>query len=296
MRLLRIIIALLGVISFGTAAAEDSNSRGLLFSERIYGSGSSLGLITKLDTAIGYQLNPYVAIEGGVPFYLVNPSNTVTTTAGTSGHSGIGNAYADVRLSVANPLVNYTSMLTVAAPTGDKSTGFSTGRPTFDWSNWFDHSFSRLTPFVNVGFANTIADTPYFVRPFSSFGYITHVEGGASYKIARRASVGASVYDIAPSGQQRVFSKLLVKAGGPPAGGQGHGRSGHQGVFETAGETVGTADIARDHGFSAWFAASPSKYAELEIGYSRSAEYALDSIFFGVSFNLRSLFGDPRHR
>jgi len=281
MRQTSINIALLGIISLQAVAAEDSNSRGLIFSERFYGSGSSLGLITKFDTAIGYQLNPYVAIEGGVPFYLVHPSNTVTTTTGTSGHSGIGNVY--------------TSMLTVAAPTGDKSTGFSTGRPTFDWSNWFDHSFSRLTPFMNVGFANTIADTPYFVRPFSSFGYITHVEGGASYKIARHASVGASVYGIAPSGQQRVFSKL-VKAGGPPAGNQGRGRSGHQGVFETASETVGAADIARDHGFSAWFAASPAKYAEVEIGYSRSAEYALDSIFFGVSFNLRSLFGDPRHR
>ena len=135
MRQTSINIALLGIISLQAVAAEDSNSRGLIFSERFYGSGSSLGLITKFDTAIGYQLNPYVAIEGGVPFYLVNPSNTVTTTAGTSGHSGIGNAYADVRLSVANPLVNYTSMLTVAAPTGDKSTGFSTGRPTFDWSN-----------------------------------------------------------------------------------------------------------------------------------------------------------------
>jgi hypothetical protein len=294
-------IALCCVISFSFAAllsaGDESGSRGLIFSERIQGSGSSLGLITKLDTAVGYQFNRYLAIEGGVPLYLINPSSTLRATTGTGSQSGIGDVHVDFRLSLANPVVNCTSMLTVGAPTGNKSTGFSTGRTTYDWTNWFDHSFSRLTPFASVGFANTIADTPYFVRPFSSFGFITHVEGGASYRIVRGVSIGASVYGIAPSGQQRVFSKVFKSgSSGPPSNGPARGRQGHQGVFETAGESVGTADIARDHGVSAWFAASPSKYAQLEIGYSRSVEYALDSVFFGVSFNLRSLFGDPRNR
>jgi hypothetical protein len=65
-------------------------------------------------------------------------------------------------------------------------------------------------------------------------------------------------------------------------------------VFENPGETVGTADITRDHGFSAWVGANPSKYVELELGYSRSMDYSLDSVFFGITFNLGSLI--PIHR
>ena len=266
------------------AQDEDAGERGFLFHERIQGSGSSLGLIAKFDTAFGYQFNRYLAVEGGVPFYAVNPSSTTSQVGGAQAAAGIGNAYVDLRLSLLNPAVNYTTALSAAAPTGDKSKGFSTGHMTYDWSNLFDRRFGRLTPFVNLGIANTITDTPFFIQPFSSFGFVTHVEGGGSYQLFRRLSVGASVYAIEPSGQQTVVSKLIP---GKNAGGNS-GRS-HHGVFETASVTVGSASIARDDGFSAWFSARPSRYATFLIGYSRSVEYALDSVFFGLNFNLSPL-------
>ena len=268
------------------AQDEDAGERGFLFHERILGSGSSLGLIAKFDTAFGYQFNRYLAVEGGVPFYAVNPSSTTSPVGGARAAAGIGNAYVDLRLSLLNPAVNYTTALSAAAPTGDKSKGFSTGHMTYDWSNLFDRRFGRLTPFVNLGIANTITDTPFFVRPFSSFGLVTHVEGGASYKLARIFSAGASIYGIEPSGQQTVFSKLIQgKSQNAGAG----GRHGHQGVFESSGETVGNADIARDHGFSAWLSARLSQYMALETGYSHSVQYALNSVFFGIDFNLSPL-------
>jgi len=49
--------------------------------------------------------------------------------------TGIGNAYMDLRLSLLNPAVNFTSLLTAAAPTGDKAAGFSTGHVTYDPKN-----------------------------------------------------------------------------------------------------------------------------------------------------------------
>jgi hypothetical protein len=263
-------------------AQSEGDSNGFLFNETIQGSRSSVGMINKLDTAVGYQFNRYLAVEGGLPVYFVNPSSSTMVATGATSQNGIGNAYLDFRLTLLNPAINYISLATVAAPTGDKSTGFSTGHVTYDWSNLFDHSFGRLTPFVNLGIANTITDTPFFVRPFTSYGFVTHVEGGASYKIVRALSVGASVYDIAPSGQQTVYSKL-IKSGHSGTG------QGHHGVFEQASVTVGTADIARDHGFSAWFTVKPWRYTAFEIGYSRSVEYALDSIFYGVNFNLGPL-------
>src|SRR6266446_250373 len=284
---IRTMTALLIVALSQTALLAEGggdDSRGFLISERIQGSGSPLGLVTKSDTAVGYRLNRYLTVEGGVPVYFLYPSTTMVQATGTGSQSGIGNVYAGLRLSFTNPVVNYTSGITVSAPTGDKSTGFSTGHATYDWTNSFEHSFARVTPFVNVGIANTITDTPYFVRPFTSFGFVSHLEGGANYKLSRATSLGASVYAIAPSGQQTVVSKLISGKSANPGTGTGHGRSGHQGVFETAQETVGTADILRDHGLSTWFSFRPSRYTEFEIGYSRSVVYALDSVFFGVDF------------
>jgi len=277
-----LVTLLLSQAAVAAETGEDGN--GFLLNERIQGSASTLGLITKFDTSAGYQFNRYLAVEAGLPVYFVNPSSSFSQATGTQAATGIGNVYADVRLSLENPLVNYTSLATVAAPTGDKATGFSTGHVTYDWSNLFDRSFGHVTPFGNLGIANTITDTPFFIRPFSSFGFVTHVEGGASYRLFRRLSVGASVYAIEPSGQQTVVSKLIP---GKNAGGNS-GRS-HHGVFETASVTVGNASIARDDGFSAWFSARPSRYATFLIGYNRSVEYALDSVFFGLNFNLSPL-------
>jgi hypothetical protein len=284
------IVLLLGMTAapVTVVAQNEANSEsGLLLHERISGSGSVLGLVTKFDTAVGYQFNRYLAVEAGLPVYAVNPSSTASEVTGVQAASGIGNVYADLRLSLLNPAVNFTSLLTAAVPTGDKSAGFSTGHVTYDWSNLFDRSFGPVTPFVDLGIANTITDTPFFIRPFTSYGFVTHLEGGASYKLWRIASVGASVYAIEPSGQQTVFSKLIPgKSQNPGAGNQSRGRHGQAGVFETDAVTVGNADITRDHGFSAWFSVRASKFASFEIGYSRSVEYALNSIFFGIDFNL----------
>src|SRR5690348_3675582 len=143
-------------------AQDELDVSGFTFTEHVQGSGSSLGLITKFDTAFGYRFNQHLAVEGGIPVYLVNPSSTYTAITNGRAQSGIGNAYGDVRLSLENPLVNYFSVLTVAAPTGDQSAGYSTGRETFDWSNLFDRTFGRTTPFVELGVGNTIMDQPYF--------------------------------------------------------------------------------------------------------------------------------------
>jgi hypothetical protein len=283
------LLVILGLSQPTIFAQSDEGSQGFLLNERIQGSASTLGAITKFDTSAGYQFNRYLAVEAGLPVYSVNPSSSVAQPTATQAATGIGNAYADLRLTLVNPLVNYTSLATVAAPTGDKAEGFSTGHVTYDWSNLFDRSFGRITPFVNLGIANTITDTPFFIRPFISYGFVTHVEGGATYKLVRRISVGASAYGIEPAGQQTVISRLTRGQGQNPGTGNGNGGGPNHGVFETAGTTVGTASIARDDGFSAWLSVRPSRYATFLVGYSRSVEYALDSVFFGLNFNLSPL-------
>jgi hypothetical protein len=45
-------------------------------------------------------------------------------------------------------------------------------------------------------------------------------------------------------------------------------------------------DIAKDNGFAAWVDANPTPYLDMELGYTRSVHYALNSVSFGVGVNV----------
>src|SRR5262249_10029846 len=155
------------LLAMPTLAADDE-SRGMIFYERLLGSSNTLGNFLRLDTTVGYSFNRYFSIDGGLPVLFVRPSQTATAFAGAKSTNGIGNAYLELRFALANSLLNYSAVVTGTAPTGDKNAGLSTGRATIDWTNRFDRSFSRLTPFGAIGFANTVSDTPLFIRPYTT--------------------------------------------------------------------------------------------------------------------------------
>lgn len=267
-----------------------SSGRGLTFYERFEGSSNSLGLVTKLDTTIGYNLDSHFSVAGGIPVYFVRPSDS-SIAAGAQSANGIGNVYGQFRFTLSNPVVNFASTLTGAAPTGDQKTGFSTGHATVDWSNYFEHSFGRVTPFGEIGFANSVSDTLFFVRPYTTQGFVTHLQGGIRYRLLRVLSAGLGGYAIVPSGQQTVVSRLIPSQGqaGGSSGGKGNGK-GNQGVFANANSTTGGADIARDQGFSTWLKLSPASSLDFYGGYTRSTQFDLDTVFFGVGVSLGKVF------
>jgi len=270
-----------------TAQAQTTEESGLFFSGRFSGSSNSAGTVLKADPALGYRFNSHFETYAGVPFYFVNESSTTTTATGTttpatSGFmNGIGNAYLGFRLGLDNPGVNFASNLVATAPTGDKDKGFSTGRATVDWTNGFNHSFSALTPFADVGLANTVSDTAFFVRPFSSLGLVTHFDGGARVALSQKVNVGGSAYAVRGVGQQTIISKLVRKASTAAAT---TGKGTNTQVFRTSSQTVGSADLANDSGFSGWLSLLPQTGIDLQIGYTRSVGYDLDTLFFGVGF------------
>jgi hypothetical protein len=275
----------------GLSAADESH--GVIFYERFLGSSNTLGNVFWLDTTVGYSFDQHFSIDGGLPVFFIRPSETATSSASMAAANGIGNAYLEARFAFANPLVNYSSVITGTAPTGDKNRGLSTGRATFDWTNHFDRSFSRLTPFGNIGFANTVSDTPLFVRPYTTLGFVTHFEGGVVYRLARFLDAGAAVYAIEPAGQQTVISQLIGKTATASAqSGKSNGR--HQGVFETTHSAVGPADLVRDDGFSFWGSIHPAKALTLQVGYTRSIHYALNTVSFGIGVNLGSVMRNLR--
>lgn len=244
------------------------------------GTSNAEGQVYRVNSSVGYTFSQHFGMDLGVPVYFVRPSSSVT--GGTSGN-GLGNPYLDLRFKFLNPAVNFGSVLTGFAPAGDTSLGLSTGRATFDWTNHFDHSFNNFTPFVEAGLSNTVADTQLFMRPFTSFGYNAHFQGGASYQLGKYFNVGAAGYDIQPFGNQTLYSK--VAHGNAPTAGPGAG------MGQGAGQQItGTADLAYDNGFSAWVGASPSPYLDLQLGYTRSIQYDLNSVSFSMGVNVGRLY------
>ncbi len=138
--------------------------------------------------------------------------------------------------------------------------------------------------------ANTVPDSTYFVRPYTTLGLTTHFDGGASVRTLPLLNFRASAYAIEPSGQQKVFSRFLTSQTSP----QGNPGVSHR-PFQTAPETTGTADIARDHGFSLGLESSPFHLVDLAVGYTHSASFSLDTLYFGVGVNLARLLGSSSH-
>ncbi len=253
------------IVAFAAAAGAQSapkpalkNEAGFTSYAAFEGTSDADGQVYAFSPSVGYNFSRHFGMDLGVPFYFVRASSSLGGT-----------------LKFLNPAVNFASVVTGTAPVGDSKKGLSTGRGTYDWTNRFDHAFGSFTPFGEVGISNTVADTRLFLRPFTALGFNTHVQGGANYDLWKFLSVGASGYAILPSGQQTIFSKVVHSSS-----------SGHGHVFENNQQTTGSADLARDHGFSAWVDANPAPYLDLELGYTRSVNYDLNAVSFGIGINV----------
>src|SRR5262249_3919119 len=266
--------------------AKAQEERGWSFSGSFNGSSNTDGTVMKAAPILGYTFNNHFQTYAGVPFYFVNMSSTTTPTTGTASTggfvNGIGNAFLGGRLDVSSDSLNYSSTLELPAPTGDKSHGFTTGRATADWTNRFSHKIDSFTPFGSAGLANTVSDTKFFVRPFTSLGMVVHFEGGGTYDFSRFVYVSGSAYGVRGMGEQTIISRLLKRGttGGTPTG------TRKRQVFETQAQTVTTSDAANDHGMSGWFGVSPNRGVDLHIGYTRSIAYDFNTLFFGVGFRV----------
>src|SRR5260370_19477259 len=227
------------------------------------------GQVYALNASVGYSFTRHFGMDLGVPFYFVRPSSSL---GGTSSN-GIGNPSLDFRLRFPGREINFASVVTGSSPVGDSKKGLSTGRGTYDWTNHFDHPFESFTPFGEIGISHTVADTRLFLRPFTALGFNTHLQGGANYDLLKLISVGASGYAILPSGQQTIFSKVAGTSGNS---------SGHGHPFENNQQTTGGAALSSDYGFSARLDANPTPYLDMELGYTRSVNYALNAVSFGV--------------
>ena len=308
--LITLVLLALPAIAFGAGVPDDN--AGWWFSERFVGTSNTAGLVLKSNSTVGYRFNDHVQTYAGLPVYFTRQ----TPTNGNSGSTfvnGIGNAFTGLLISAKGEALHYSSELVLTAPTGDRSRGFSTGHVTGDWTNTFSHPFATVTPYGSVGLANTISDTEFFVRPFTTKGAVAHMEGGSLFRLTSHLNAGASAYAVRAAGTQEIVSKVVdvpatqttssatttsqttsqkngvlstvTNAVGLTNGnGNGNG-SVNKTIFETTHETVTTADAVDDHGFSTWLAFRVNSMTDFQFGYSRSVSYQFNSLFFGIGFH-----------
>jgi hypothetical protein len=250
--------------------------------EQFDGSANTEGQVMLLDSSVGYLFGRHLLVDAGVPVYFVRADTTTDSGASTTkSFTELGDVYGQVRLSFPNAALNFKTQLTGRAPTGSASDGISTGHATYDWTNRIDRDVGHWTPFLEVGFANSIPDTFVYRRPFASYGELAHFQAGAAYRVVNWLSVAASAFDVAPWGSQTIDSRIV---------GNGSGASnGHGPPFLQGHQTTGGSSLAADNGFGAGLSLSPAKAIDFTVGYSRSTHYDLNTFTFGIAVNMRAL-------
>ena len=252
--------------------------------EEFDGSSNADGQVMILDSSAGYIFGRHLFAGGGVPVYFVRATTTTSTgTSSTNSFSALGDVYGQVRLSFPSPILNFKTQLTGRAPTGSTSDGISTGHATYDWTNRIDRDFGSMTPFFELGLADSLPDSFIYRRPFASYGELAHFQAGAEYQLVDTFGVAVSAFDVAPWGTQTVYSRALGN-GNIPGTPNGHGPP-----FLGTPKTTGGTTLSADNGFSAGADFAPTKAFDFTVGYSRSTHYHLNTVSFGIAVNMRQI-------
>lgn len=254
---------------------------------RFEGSSSNDGVIYDLGAGIGYNFSSHFGVDFGAPFYFVStPSSIKQTNQSALSGIGVGSIGANLKFIFPTPALNYGSTIHLTAPTGDVKKGLSTGHATWNWSNHFEHGFGSFTPYLDGGVGNTVLDTRFFHRPFTTFGYAAQFEAGTEIDAFGPFSLTVSAYDVLPVGTQTVFSKVFRCGQTCTKTSNSTNRRG----YTLASMQTGAADLVRDNGFNAGIEVKPLRYLDLEFDYSRSVPLQLNSFSFGVAVDLHSLY------
>lgn len=252
---------------------EAYQQHGFTLFEEIRGVESDEGQFAIVDTSVGYMFNNHIALDIGEPVFFARA--TLPNIPRVWKING-GDPYGDLRLSFDNPWLNYDTVFTATVPIRGTSV-LSTGRVGLDWFNHFDHSFGRVTPFVNGGVADGILDTtqlnqPYrLVQNFKTLGFLGDVEGGMTFRVAPHLRVGGSYYALLPAGTQKVYINGVQDLFLLPAG-------------------ITASDITHDRGYTAFARVTLSRFLYAEAAYVHSIPLNDDAATVTLGVDVRSLF------
>ncbi len=287
------------VVSANSAAAASSSGpasnpaeasdRGFTFSSNFSGNhDSSSGWSSVIDSSVRYDFNKVFGVELGMPYYLAHNgySSTVVARINTTPplittYNALGDLYLKLHFAAPETSFGYSATITGTAPTGDTSSGISTGRPTFDLNNHFEHSFAFLAPFAELGIGDSSALINHRVRrPYTTLGPVSHYKAGASFDFLKFFNFEGSAYEDLPIGDQKVYSHLFLPS---KTGRLVRTINGKTRRFARA--TVDTGQgILEDNGLSSTLSINVGSHIALTGSYERSLRQSMDTVAFGMSF------------
>lgn len=344
------------LVSVALRAQDDQPSgtsnedKGPTAAETISANTNHINGMVTLDTSLGWNFTRHFGFDVGVPYMFATRPGFFTSTQNSLGYAtyayigctqifgcydavgttsriwtgALADAYGQLHYARTYRSYNFLANLTGDVPTASYHKGLTTGRTQWDLFNHIDTNVRGFDPFVNFGVANGRMDQHFLPRPFESdlpfrtLGYMADFEGGIQYKVWRRFTLGASIWDVLPFGPQKVYSSLVWQSDAPlvnniqVVGGPGNsaaaanasttptgmpgvygyliGDSDHGRYWNQSFETTGPSYIARDNGYSATLAVSPSRHFDILIGYNRSVRYALDNVQVTLQVNANGIF------
>jgi len=255
---------------------------------------SSTGWTNELNWSLRYDFNKAFSMELGVPVYMVrSPSQTSLTggTATSTSYNSLGDVYLHLNYSRETFILNWAATLTGTAPSGDTSTGISSGHATVDWNNRLEHQTWRLTPFVEAGIGNSAnaVNQRRFKRPFMAIGGVTHYKAGTAIDLWKGLSFEASAYDVLPFTDQKIYSRLVPRN---RISARGNARRSRR-VYELLPVVAGGSSLAADNGFTGALTSTLNPRLDVELAYNRSIPHALDTVTFTVGVRLGHVGKQP---
>ena len=231
------------------------------------------GWATVAQPAIGYSFNDIFSFDITVPIYMYR-------LAASRARNPPANAFlvnqraepGDVLFSLHAQFIprsfEYLATISATAPTGDTPYGVSTGHPTFDFSNRFDHPFAHVTPNVEIGVgdASSIIN-PLVTRDLTSLGPLAHFQAGVSLPLFWGASFETGAYEQLPIGDQKVY-RSVIRRGSPTV-------------------IVSGRSVTEDNGFINSLDIPLDGHTTLSAFYSRSLRFQDDVVSFGITYVLR---------
>ncbi len=268
---------------------QDAVAKGFSSYTNFQGShDSSSGWSTIVSSSVQYDVNKHFGVGLGIPFYLSH--NGVPASAITSGknspplttqYGSLGDAALTLNFAAGGPL-GYKATVTGTAPTGDTSSGISTGRPTFDLNNHLEREVGFLTPFAEFGFGDSSALVNKRVkRPYTTLGPLSHFKAGAGMDFLKYFNFSLSGYETLPIGNQKVYSHEFVRSKNGTIIHLGADHKKHR--FALVAVDTGQG-ILEDNGVTTELGINLGKHVDLSATYNRSVRQSLDTVEFGIGY------------
>ena len=234
---------------------------------------SQTGWATLAQPAVSLSVNRHLSFDVTAPVYLFRlaESRAAKPRPGAflvAKNLEAGDITFGLHLQFAGSLLAYQLTVTATAPTGDTTFGLSSGRPTFDATNHFEHEYAHFTPNIELGVGDSSTLVNRLVtKSYTSLGALAHFQTGIAFPLPLGMSFETNAYEQLPIGDQKIYRSRR--------------RRGKTTTY------VAGIGVAEDNGFITSLDVPVKSHTTFSTYYSRSLRQRDDVVSIGMTYILR---------